>query len=652
MAVEISATSKLWRFPGGIHPPERKAPANLNNIQRFPLPPMLFIPLHQHIGEDGELCVAVGDYVLKGQPLTIPGVNNGLPVHATTSGTITAIHEHPLNHPSGLTGLTVCLEPDGKEAWYPRQPLNNMDALSQREVLQHLQAMGIAGLGGAGFPTARKVAGAKNIDVLIINGVECEPYIASDDRLMREHAKEILAGSHILQKLTFAKQLVIAIEDNKPEAAAAFREAIEQFSVTADFSADGADPAGSAARTNRQPILKIVPTRYPSGGEKQLIQVLTGKQVPVRGLPADIGILMQNVATAYAVERAVNHGEPLLERVVTITGEAVKNPGTAWALLGTPIDYLLAQSGFKPGKKQRVIMGGPMMGFTVTNLQIPVIKTTNCVLAPTHKELTPPQAEMACIRCGACEIACPASLLPQQLQWLAKAQDYAGLKQHHLADCIECGACAYVCPSQIPLVQYYRQAKAEIREQTIEQQKSEIARQRFEARQARLEREKEERLEKHRKAAEARKAAQAARQSEATATEQDPVKAALARVKAKKAQQTAPAANTESPQGPAGSASQTTPEHKVDQKTDQKDAVAAAVARAKAKKAERDRLAQAENNNEAEKPIAAKNAPDHDKKDAVAAAVARAKAKKAERERLAQAENNASTTNTKGSDNG
>lgn len=611
MAINISTDSKLWSFPGGIHPPERKAPANLKNIQRFPLPKTLFIPLRQHAGEPGELCVAVGDYVLKGQPLTIPGVDNGLPVHASTSGTITGILEHPLNHPSGLTGPTISIEPDGKEQWYPRQPIADIDAISQREVLQHLQAMGIAGLGGAGFPTARKVAGARNIDVLIINGVECEPYIVSDDRLMREHADEILAGSLLLQKLTSAKQLVIAIEDNKPEAAAAFMQAVSDLQTDTNSAA---------------PIVKVVPTRYPSGGEKQLIQVLTGKQVPVRGLPADIGILMQNVATAFAVSRAINHGEPLLERVVTLTGEALQQPGTAWALLGTPIEYLLQQSGFKAeeikaGKKQRVIMGGPMMGFTVTSLQIPVIKTTNCILAPSQQELAPAQAEMACIRCGACEVACPASLLPQQLQWLAKAKDYDGLKQHHLADCIECGICAYVCPSQIPLVQYYRQAKAEIREQAIEHQKSEIARQRFEARQARLEREKEERLAKHEKAAEARKAAQEARKNAAAAgDEQDPVKAALARVKAKKALQE--------------SAGETA-------KTDQKDAVAAAVARAKAKKAERE----------------ASEDPANDKKDAVAAAVARAKAKNAERERLAKLEaendieNTQDATNPKGDDN-
>ncbi|MFU8784876.1 electron transport complex subunit RsxC [Aliidiomarina sp.] len=539
MAIEITATSRLWNFPGGVQPDERKSPANLKPIQRFPLAPMLYIPLRQHAGAAGELCVAVGDYVLKGQPLSIPGVDNGLPIHASTSGTIKAITEHPLNHPSGLSGLTVYLQPDDQDAPYPYQPIADIHAISQREVLQHLQQMGIAGLGGAGFPTARKVAGARNIDALIINGIECEPYIVADDRLMREHAAKILRGCELLQQLTSAKSVIFAIEDNKPEAINAVATAIAETSSTAIANI----------------ILRVIPTKYPSGGEKQLIQILTGKQVPANGLPADIGILMQNVATAYAVAHAIDVGEPLLERVVTLTGEALHHPGTAWVPLGTPVEYLLQQSGFQPSKHQRVIIGGPMMGYTIANLQVPATKTTNCILAPTASELAPADAEMACIRCGACEQACPASLLPQQLYWHAKAQDYDALKQHHIVDCIECGICAYVCPSQIPLVQYYRQAKAEIREQAIEHQKAEIARQRFEARQLRLEREKEERLEKHRRAAEARKAAQAARAAEAPTSPATPdtkpgagkgtsaaVQAALARAKAKKAAQ----ANAES----------------------------------------------------------------------------------------------------------
>lgn len=554
--IELTPTSPLHAFPGGIHPPERKAPANSTPTRRLPLADKLYVSLRQHSGPAAELCVSVGETVKKGQALSKPGVDNGLPVHAPTSGVITAITDHPLNHPSGLSGPTVCIDVDHRDEWAPREPLGNLSALSRREILNYLQTMGIAGLGGAGFPTARKIAGAQGIDVLIINGVECEPYIAADDRLMREQAQGILRGCEILQELTAAKQVVIAIEDNKPEAIAA---------MTAALSAD-----------NSTFILRVIPTRYPSGGEKQLIQVLTGLQVPANQLPADIGVLVHNVGTAFAIAKAIDAGEPLLERVVTVTGETVAEPCTAWVPIGTPVGHVLQSCGFQAEPQQRVIIGGPMMGYTIPSLDVPVTKTTNCILAPSAKELRPADEEMACIRCGACEQVCPASLLPQQLQWLAKAKDYDGLKQHHLADCIECGACAYVCPSEIPLVYYYRQAKAQIREQLIEQQKSEIARQRFEARQARLEREKEERLEKHRKAAEARKAAQAAR---AESNEDDPVQAALARVKARKAAQEA---NADAPAT-----------------DDKKDQVAAAVARAKARKAEREAAAQqAEKNGE------------------------------------------------------
>lgn len=535
MSSMISATSRLTTFRGGIHPPERKAPANLNPIQRPPLPAMLYVPVKQHSGAAGVLCVSPGQYVTKGQPLTVAGPDFGLPVHAPTSGMISAIGEHPLNHPSGLTGLTVSIQPDGKDEWCAPAPLPNYSELSQRDVLQHLQQMGIAGLGGAGFPTARKLAGARNITALIINGIECEPYIVADDRLMREHASEILRGAEILQHLTSAGSIVMAIEDNKPEAIAAMESAI----------------AASSSKVIQRVIVKVVPTKYPSGGEKQLIQILTGKQVPANGYPADIGLLMQNVATAYAVADAIDRGRPLIERVVTVTGETLHQQGTYWALLGTPIEHLLQLAGFQPQAQQRVIIGGPMMGYTVTNLLVPVTKTTNCILAPSRRELSPASAEMACIRCGACEQACPAGLLPQQLYWFAKAQNHPQLKAHNLADCIECGVCAYVCPSEIPLVHYYRQAKAELREQALEQQKAEIARQRFEQRQIRLEREKEERLEKHRRAAEARQAAMAAREKEqaqqtnsAQATKPAPgkaanaaVQAALARAKAKKAAQ-------------------------------------------------------------------------------------------------------------------
>lgn len=516
----------IGQFPGGIHPPERKSPANQQPLRRLPLPAELVLPLRQHIGPSGQCLVKVGDNVLKGQQLTEAKLSQGLPLHAPTSGTVSAIEERPTAHASGLPEMAIVITPDGDDRWGPKQPLPDFRQQDRATLIEHIQAAGIAGLGGAGFPTAQKLASQKPIQYLIINGVECEPYICADDRLMREQADEIVSGIQILQYISNAEQVLLAIEDNKPEAIESMRNAITGID---DIS------------------LRVVPTKYPSGGEKQLIELLTGAQVPHNQLPLDVGLLMQNTGTAYAVKRAIIDGEPLLERVVTLTGECMHNPGNVWALLGTPIDHLLQQGSFQAEEETRVIMGGPMMGFTLPVTAVPVIKTTNCILTPTLEELPPAQAEMACIRCGACAEVCPATLQPQQLQWLAKAKDYDALEQHNLFDCIECGACAYVCPSEIPLVHYYRKAKAEIRNIAREKAKAELARQRFERRQQRLEREKQERLERHRKAAEARK-----------------------KMQQEKAQQSAPAADQPAATKPA---------------QDKSSAVAAAIARAKAKKA-------------------------------------------------------------------
>lgn len=529
----------IGSFPGGIHPPERKQPANQVPLARPPLPAEIVLPLRQHIGPSGQCLVNVGDVVVKGQRLTDARLTQGLPLHAPTSGVVAAIEKRPTAHPSGLPEDAIVITPDGKDRWGQKSPLPDYRNYDKATLLEHIQLAGIAGLGGAGFPTAQKLAQQKPVQYLIINGVECEPYICADDRLMREHATDIVAGINILQFISSASQVLLAIEDNKPEAIAAMQQAI-------------------ADQPHIQ--LRVVPTKYPSGGEKQLIELLTGEQVPHNGLPLDIGLLMQNTGTAYAVKRAVIDGEPLLERVVTLTGEQVQRPGNVWALLGTPVQHLLEFAQFTGAKSNdaRVIMGGPMMGFALPLTEVPIIKTSNCILAPTPSELPEAGPEMACIRCGACADVCPASLQPQQLQWLAKAKDYEALEQQNLFDCIECGACAYVCPSEIPLVHYYRKAKVEMRNMAREKAKAELARQRFEKRQERLERDKQERLERHRKAAEARKKAQQEKQAttdqntSANASgkpaqdKSSAVAAAIARAKAKKAAQQAanPASDT------------------------------------------------------------------------------------------------------------
>ncbi|MED5388872.1 MAG: electron transport complex subunit RsxC, partial [Pseudomonadota bacterium] len=344
--------------------------------------------------------------------------------------------------------------------------------MSPGELVDTIRHAGIAGMGGAGFPTSIKVnlGDHQRVEELIINAVECEPYITADDRLMRERADEIITGIHILQYLLNPRRTLIGIEDNKPEAVSAIKRACKGCDIE----------------------VRVVPTKYPSGGEKQIIQLLTGKEVKSGQLPAQVGVVCQNVGTAYAIKRAVVEGEPLLSRVTTLTGEGVREPGNMEVLLGTPVRDLLQYGGVDPDNLGRLVMGGPMMGFTLHNPAVPVVKTTNCIIAATAEELPEPPPEQPCIRCGSCAEVCPANLLPQQLYWHAKNDDLERAQHHNLMDCIECGACAYVCPSHIPLVQYYRYAKGEVRQQAADQVKADKARQRFEARQARIEAEKAE----------------------------------------------------------------------------------------------------------------------------------------------------------------
>ncbi|NCH56410.1 electron transport complex subunit RsxC [Cronobacter muytjensii] len=494
---------KVWDFNGGIHPPEMKTQSNGTPLRQLPLPGRFIIPLKQHIGSEGEICVAPGDKVLRGQPLTV-GRGRMLPVHAPTSGTVTAIMPHPTAHPSALPELSVIIDADGEDRWIARDGWSDYQSRSREALIERIHQFGVAGLGGAGFPTGTKLqGGGDKIETLIINAAECEPYITADDRLMQDCAAQIIDGVRILAHILQPREVLIGIEDNKPQAISMMRAVLHG---------------------EHKIRLRVIPTKYPSGGAKQLTQILTGKQVPHGGRSSDIGVLMQNVGTAFAVKRAIIDGEPLTERVVTLTGEAVGRPGNVWARIGTPVRHLLEHAGFIPTSEQLVIMGGPLMGFTLPGLDVPVVKITNCLLAPSATEMGTPQEEQHCIRCSACADACPADLLPQQLYWFSVGQQHDKATAHNLADCIECGACAYVCPSNIPLVQYFRQEKAEIRAIAEEQQRAAEAKARFEARQARLEREKAARLERHKKSA-----------VQPSGQDQDAIQAALARVREKKA---------------------------------------------------------------------------------------------------------------------
>ncbi|MFQ6258099.1 electron transport complex subunit RsxC [Yersinia enterocolitica] len=604
----------IWEFDGGIHPPEMKLQSSRVPMRIATLPEQLIVPLQQHLGPEGELRVSTGERVLKGQPLTV-GRGRTVPVHAPTSGVITAIAPHTTAHPSGLAELCVHITPDGEDRWREQQPWADYSLRDKNDLLERIHQAGIAGLGGAGFPTASKLQGGLNsVTTLIINAAECEPYITADDRLMQEHASEVVLGTQILMYLLQPQQVLMGIEDNKPEAIAALQHAL---------------------RGQDKIQLRVIPTKYPSGGAKQLTKILTGKEVPFGKHSSSIGVLMQNVGTVVAIKRAVIDDEPLIERVVTLTGDALSKPGNFWARIGTPVLHLLKLAGFTPQNQPMVIMGGPLMGFTLPSLDVPIVKISNCILAPTEAEMGLSEPEQSCIRCGLCVDACPAGLLPQQLYWFSRGEEHEKARNHNLFDCIECGACAYVCPSNIPLVQYYRQEKAEIRALDQEAERAAQAKARFEAKQARLQREKLARELRHKQAA-----------VKLTDVDQQTVEAAVSRL-ARESNNTDSTISVTLGQTPDNSAAIAAREARKEQararqvekklataepETDAIDprqaAVAAAIARVKAKKA-----AQAQLESDAVKSDSEVSEEDP-RKAAVAAAIARVKAKKSAQAQL------------------
>jgi len=467
---------RLWPFRGGVHLDTQKAVSSVLPLADADLPSRLVFPLLQRGGENAQPVVSVGERVLKGQVIARGADSPVPPIHASSSGLIESIRPLPLPHPSGLCDWCIVIETDGRDEAVEMTGTADYRTLSPRSLRGLINEAGIVGLGGAGFPTAVKLDPPRSVDTLILNGAECEPYITCDDSLLRHFPQEVLEGARILMHILGVPRCLLGIEDNMPEAIAALRSARQ--------------------RDGRSAIEVVpVPSIYPTGGEKQLIQLLTGREVPAHGIPADAGVVCHNVGTAAAAFRAVVRGEPLISRIVTVTGRGVRQPRNLSVRIGTPIADLVRQCGGYSERAERLVLGGPMMGFSLASDDLPIVKGANCILVAAAGELPSRGQTLPCIRCGACADICPVNLLPQQLYWYSRARNLERAGEHQLLDCIECGCCDTVCPSHIPLAQTFRAAKSQVIANGRERERAHHARARFEARLARKDEQRREQAE-------------------------------------------------------------------------------------------------------------------------------------------------------------
>ena len=456
----------LARIRGGVHPAAHKDRSAALPIGSLPLPPRLYLPLRQHAGAEALPLVRVGDRVLKGQLIAGSPSEMSAPIHAPSSGTVVEIGPILAPHPSGLTVNGIVLECDGEDRWIELDVPADPFAESPLVLAERVAQAGIVGMGGAIFPAAVKLKqGTKHeIKTVLLNGSECEPFLTCDDRIMRERAEAIVDGARLIQHILRAYRVVIAIEDNKPEALAAMRAA--------------AEPYGAIE-------VEAVPALYPMGSAKQLIQAITGREVPADARSTSVGVLVHNVGTVYAIQQALRLGRPLISRVVTVAGSCVGNPRNLEVLIGTPAQALFDACGGLAREPSRLLLGGPMMGVTLPSLQAPVIKGATGLLALAPHELRNDEAS-PCIRCATCVDACPMGLLPLEMAARARTDDLDGANDYGLRDCILCGCCSYVCPSHIPLVQYFQYAMGRQDERRAAARKTEQIKQQTEARAARL----------------------------------------------------------------------------------------------------------------------------------------------------------------------
>ena len=468
-------TYDLGKLHGGLRLDAEKSASTAMPIQDVPIPAQLMLPLTQHVGEPAQPVVGIGEQVLKGQLIAEPEGTLGAPVHASSSGKIVAIEPWPVVYRQGESAPCIVIECDGNDRPIERaEEQQDYDSQAPDVVLSRILQGGIVGLGGAVFPTAQKLMQARTceIEYLLLNGVECEPYISCDDVLMRERAAAILSGARILMHALQVDVCFIGVESDKPEAIHAIGDALAELG-------------------DERIVLKQLPTIYPSGGEDQLVQLITNREVPSKGLPSDVGCLVQNVGTAAAIHDWIVNNEPLISRVTTVTGDGLHQPMNVRARLGTTVADIVNFSGGYQEQADVLIMGGPMTGKSMSTDKVPIVKASNCILVLSSAPSSGP--EMPCIRCGDCAAVCPVQLLPQQLFWYACADNESKLRDFGLVDCIECGCCDLVCPSNIPLTADFRVAKGRIREQADEKARAERARRRFEARNERLANERQQR---------------------------------------------------------------------------------------------------------------------------------------------------------------
>ncbi|WP_426415218.1 electron transport complex subunit RsxC [Aestuariirhabdus sp. LZHN29] len=441
---------KLSGFRGGIHPQERKERTEQLPIVRLPMPKRLYVPLQQHIGEPAVARVTAGQRVKRGELIGGSVEWLSAPVHAPADGTVVAVSEFASPHPAALPVTTAIIEVSDKQTPWT-VPDEDPFGLSPEELALRIRQAGIVGMGGATFPSAVKLdlARKQGVDTLIINGGECEPYLTCDDRLMRERGQQIVTGVALMLRCLEARRAVIVVEDNKAEALATLRELC--------LSQDHIKTVS-------------VPTRYPQGSQKQMIQSVLGREIPAGAHATDLGVVMHNVATAYAVYEALVDGKPLVSRIVTVGGGAIPSPANLEVPLGTLVEDLLAYCGLEDESYERLLVGGPMMGQWLPHGRVPVIKGSSGIIALSEAE-TRVEMPRPCIRCSRCVGVCPSGLLPLELASRIRKEQFVAASALGLEDCIACGSCAYVCPSKIPLVQYFHYGKGQLQARQAQQKK-------------------------------------------------------------------------------------------------------------------------------------------------------------------------------------